>query len=1162
MLQLAHITKSYTTAGFEQKALDDLSVVFRDNEFAAILGPSGSGKTTLLNVIGGLDRADTGELVIDGTSTKLYKDRDWDTYRNNRIGFVFQSYNLIPHQTVLANVELALTLSGVSKSERRKRAQAMLNEVGLGRHMGKKPSQLSGGQMQRVAIARALINDPEILLADEPTGALDSKTSVQIMELLTKVADKRLVIMVTHNPELAATYANRTINLSDGHIVSDSNPYVPTVSALAAAPRVPKRASMGFFTSIALSFSNLMTKKGRTAMTAVAGSIGIIGIAAILALANGMNSYIKDVEQSTLSQYPLTINKTGIDLMAMMAASSGAAEESVGNDGSNSANGDAADGNLRVTSILTKAFTSISANDLSALKVFLDDDSQSHVQQYVNAIEYKYDITPQIYLGDTSQKAYQANPDPMSKMMSGGTRAGGGGSGSGMSSAMTLGMSSGVFNQLPRDRSLVEPQYDVLAGRWPQAYNECLLVLGPNDIISDYLLYVLGLKDPAEMEKMLDDFQQQKSVTPPAETVNFSYQDVLDVDLRLVPSVDYYTYDSTYKMYVSHQNDKKYMRNLVSKAEKIRIVGVVGSSSSSTLSPLRPGVNYTPELIDYLMQRAADSDIVKAQIKYPNKDVFTNKTFDVLNKEGNNDFDMSKMLSIDPDGIKKAFKFDASALSKIDFSNLINPQELMASMPTMPTLNISSLLSSITMNDLPLAGLGKFANTVLNYYLSDNMPGYETKAKKINEDFQAYLKKPKTQSELASAASAILDIPGANALAQDVMVDYLQYCGSQGIIDPNDMIAAFPGWLAKPQVSANITNRLQGLIDQEALATASAKVISDFLKAEGISTDSLTNGLASDLNKWLKKPAVQKKLQTAFSKNVDLKPLTKKIGTSLNTYLKKSMGSYMTKFMAALQKQLEKGMGAAMAQLGKSMSSIMHIDSKALADAFHFNLSEDELTQLMLTLMGNDQKSYDGNMKDLGYASWGSPSGISIYPKDFESKQQVLNILDSYNQRMRDSDQEEKVITYTDIVGALMSSVTDIINIISMVLMAFVGISLVVSSIMIGIVTYVSVLERKKEIGILRSIGASKRNVGNVFNAETLIIGFAAGVIGILFTALACIPANILIEQGFDVANIVRLPLLPSLGLIAISCLLSLVAGLIPSMAASRRDPVEALRSE
>ena len=1187
MLQLTDITKVYETAGFKQTALDKLSVTFRDNEFAAILGPSGSGKTTLLNIVGGLDRADSGDLLIDGVSTKLYKDRDWDTYRNNRIGFVFQSYNLIAHQSVLANVELALTLSGVSKAERKERATEALTEVGLADHLHKKHSQLSGGQMQRVAIARALVNNPSIMLADEPTGALDSTTSLQIMDLLTRIAKDRLVIMVTHNPDLAQEYATRTVTLSDGRIVADSDPVMPTAAQAAAAGAVTadtaKHSSMGFLTSIALSFSNLMTKKGRTIMTAFAGSIGIIGIAAILALATGVNNYINNMEKETLSQYPLSINKSGIDLSSLLASSGmGSGDPASSSKNGSGSSTTTAKNSVQENSILSNVFKTINNNDLASLKVFLDNDSQSHLKQYVNSVEYTYDVTPQIYLGDTSKQVWQANPDMISSMMSGAS-SGLGSSTNSASSAMSMGMSMSAFNPLPRDTSLVKDQYDVVAGSWPKSYDDCVLVVSQGGRTSDYIAYVLGLRDPAQLKQMLEDFSNQKSVKVPSGAGSFSFKDIMGVDLRLVEPSDYYTYDSTYKVYVDRQKDQTYMKNLIAHAQRLHICGIIKPKAGSNLTALRPGICYSPKLIDYLMEQSAKSPIVKAQLAHPDIDVFTGKTFAEANKEGAGNFDMSKMFSIDTTALSSAFSSSLSGLSglsgldtsslgnmgTIDMSGALNPDDLMKNMPALPAMDLSSLLSGITLSDLPLDGLSKFATGVLGDYVSARLPAISDQGQQLLTGFTAYLQSPEAQATLTAALPQLIDTSGLNALATNVLAEYLNYCGANGVTNASDMIAGFPTWVSQPSVSAEINAQLTAVINTNALGTLALTLAQNYLSSSGITIDGLANGVAADFSNWLSDPTVASGVQKQFAANVDLTPLTNKISASLGAYLQQMLAGFMKQFMGALQKQLSTAMASSSSQLKGllssglgSLGSGMKFDPASLAKLFNFNLTQDQLAQLILSMMGTQQKTYDNNLKTLGYADAAHPSSIMIYPKNFASKQGVISVLDGYNSRMKKTGQSKKVVVYTDIVGALMSSVTSIVNMISYVLITFVSISLIVSSIMIGIVTYISVLERKKEIGILRSIGASKRNISNVFNAEALITGCAAGLLGVGITALICIPANIIVNHLLNVQNIAHLSLAPAAILVAISCFLSFIAGLIPAGAAARRDPVEALRSE
>ena len=626
MLQLKNICKSYTTGDFTQAALNDVSISFRDNEFVAILGPSGSGKTTLLNVMGGLDHYDSGDMIVDGISTHRYKDRDWDTFRNNRIGFVFQSYNLIPHQTILQNVELALTLSGVGKAERTRRAKEALASVGLTEHLNKKPSQLSGGQMQRVAIARALINDPEIVLADEPTGALDSHTSVQIMDLLTQIAKDRLVIMVTHNPELAAEYATRTVNLADGVIRSDTDPYFPTEEEMHASRKPIRKTSMSFPTALALSANNLMTKKGRTIMTAFAGSIGIIGIAAILALANGVDNYIERTEEETLSVYPLQIMSTGFDMTALMGM---AADGSTGDGGDATGegtgddplaemglqggkNGDendpAADGNVPETRMVTDMFASLENNDLASLKLFLDENG-GDINSYVNSIEYSYNVVPQIFDGNTEDGVRQINPDTTFSAF---------GMGSGSSNALMSSMySTDVFSEMMGNTAIVEEQYDVKAGRWPSAYNECVVVLTANGTVPDLVSYALGLRDHAVLEDMIDQFMNEEDVESPDDDLTFTYDDIMGVSLKMVPAADFYTYDEENKVWVDKTGDEEYMKGLVDAGEELKIVGIVQPRPDAKATALSMGIYYTPELTRHLIEQASETAIVQEQLELP-----------------------------------------------------------------------------------------------------------------------------------------------------------------------------------------------------------------------------------------------------------------------------------------------------------------------------------------------------------------------------------------------------------------------------------------------------------------------------------------------------------------------------------------------------------------
>ena len=1052
MLQLHHICKTYTTGTFTQVALDDVSVSFRDNEFVAILGPSGSGKTTLLNIVGGLDHYDSGDLVIDGISTEQYKDRDWDAYRNNRIGFVFQSYNLIPHQTVLSNVELALTLSGVSRAERRKRALDALGRVGLAEHVNKKPSQLSGGQMQRVAIARALINDPEILLADEPTGALDSKTSVQIMDLLTEIANDRLVIMVTHNPELAEQYATRIVNLADGVIRSDSDPYHPTAEDMRESEKPARRTRMSFLTALALSFKNLMTKKGRTLMTAFAGSIGIIGIASILALANGVNNYIKSVEEDTLSEYPLQIQSTGLDMTSMMLGA--AAGGNAGGDGSQEAGED----QVRVSKMLTNMLSSIGSNDLAALKQYFDS-GESDIDQYTNAIEYSYNATPQIYSSNT-ENVRQVNPDKSFTSL-------GLGSTSSSNSLMSMSMSTDMFSEMPSDPDLYQNQYDVKAGRWPEAENEIVLVLTKNGSISDLMQYTLGLRDASELDRMVEQFAAEEDVETPDDIHPYSYDDILSVTFKLVNAADFYQYDEEFGVWKDKSDDKDFVRSLVEDGEDLHVVGVVQPREDASATMLSAGLYYPSSLTRHVIDEAAASQIVKDQLAKPDINVFTGKPFGE-EEDGESTFGMESLFTIDGDAIQAAFTIDESKLA-VDMSSALNLQGSLQNMPEAPEPNMDEIAGSLDI-DIPEDKVADLMGSVMQQYMTYLQDYATTTPPKIPE-----------LDAGGNPTGNIIDNPDYHPLSAS---DFMQ----------------------QPDVKAQIYASIQAMVD------------TDDLEAQ--------------------------------------------IATALQGYVQTTMTTYMAAMAAELQTQVTAALQQSMNQMANNMASAMSIDPDKFEDAFQMNMDEKELGELMMSLMSTEEASYDNNLKKLGYADLAKPSGIDIYPIDFESKEHIIEILDAYNDRMEADGEEDKVITYTDLVGTLMSSVTDIVNMISYVLVAFVAISLVVSSIMIGVITYISVLERKKEIGILRSIGASKGDISRVFNAETIIVGFTAGVIGIGVTALACIPANAIIYSLFDVANVAALPWQAALVLIGISVFLTFLAGLIPSSAASRKDPVEALRSE
>ncbi|MFR0084552.1 MAG: ATP-binding cassette domain-containing protein [Lachnospira eligens] len=895
MLELNDIKKDYVSGSTTVSALKGINLRFRDCEFVSILGQSGCGKTTMLNIIGGLDKYTSGDLKINGVSTKNYKDRDWDFYRNNSIGFVFQSYNLIPHQTVLSNVELALTLSGVSKAERKKRAIEALEKVGLGEQIHKKPNQMSGGQMQRVAIARALVNNPDILLADEPTGALDTETSIQIMELLKEISKDRLIIMVTHNPELAKNYSTRIVKLLDGVITDDSDPY--TLEDMEADIRAKEAAkvktsekkikksgkkqktSMSFFTALSLSFNNLMTKKTRTILTAFAGSIGIIGIAMILSISNGIQLYIDRVQRDTLSSYPITLQAESIDISSMVTSMTGNSDSEEHEDKSKIYSNDI------MGDMINTMVKEVKSNNLSEFKKYIENGS-SDIKSYVSDIQYSYDVPLNIYMKDTSNGVEQLNPSTMFDSIYG---EGATSTSSAMSSGMGMGMfsNSSVWNQLLGNQQVLDEQYDVLAGHWPENYNEVVLVVDKNNEVDDYTLYSLGLKDPEEVRTLFKKMMVGESYETKKD-ISYTFDEILDTEFKLVMPTDMYKYNDVTGTWDDYSKDDKYMTNVVNNGTDIKVCGIIRPNDDAVSTSISSGIGYTAKLTEYIIEEVKNSEIAKAQLADTSVDVFTGVPFD-------NDRN-----------------------------------------------------TEITMDDV-------------NAYMAT----------------------------------------------------------------------------LSPEESAQMQAMTSGMSDDQILQLFSAS-----LKAR--TTDA----------------------------------------------------------------------------------------------------------------------TLDSNKSKLGITDLDTPSQIDIYATDFDSKEKVQNIIKDYNKLQQDDGKEENVINYTDYVGIMMSSVSTIINAISYVLIAFVAISLIVSSIMIGIITYISVLERTKEIGVLRSIGASKKDVSRIFNAETLIEGFVSGALGIVVTLLLCIPANALIKHLTDISNVAQLPVAGGVILIIISMFLTFIAGLIPAKLAAKKDPVVALRSE
>ena len=983
MLKLKGITKDYVLGDDTVHALKGIDLEFRESEFVAVLGHSGCGKTTLLNIIGGLDQYTEGDLIINGRSTKDYGDRDWDAYRNHSIGFVFQSYNLIPHQTVLSNVELALTLSGVSKSERRERAVKVLEQVGLGDQLNKKPNQMSGGQMQRVAIARALVNDPDILLADEPTGALDSETSVQIMEILKEISKDKLIIMVTHNPELAETYASRIIRLKDGLITADSMPYSSEDGV--ATPPPQRKTVMSYLTALSLSLNNLMTKKGRTFLTSFAGSIGIIGIALILSISTGVNNYIDKVQEDTLSSYPISIQAETVDMTELMTSMMGLHAQA----GENAHDKDAVYGNTIMYDMMnTMTNAEIETNNLRDFKVFLDEQmaGDTPLNENVSNIQYTYDLPMNLYTKDVDGNIVKSDVMTlMSRMRAGiiGEEAEESVNAS-MNNMLNSSGMSGTSNQfvvwqemLPGDNGLVsdlvQQQYDVLYGSWPQNYDETVLIVDENNEVSDMVLYALGLKSSSEMLSAMTNYMKGEQVDT-TKMESWSYADVCQKTFSLILPADCWQKDPTTGEYKDISTDALGLKTLYGNGIQLKIVGVVRQNEDAVSGMMTGAIGYTNALTKYVVEQTADKELVKQQLADPEHDIFTGLPFKETNR------------ALTAEEIKQAVIDYCAGIDSAKKAELyvnymsVAPESYVDSM-------IDEQLDGVSREDIE--------NTVV-----ENYPEY------------------------ADMLSAMDD---------DTLISYMREMMSQQI----------------------------------------SKAYSDNVKAQ-------------------------------------------------------------------------------MSQLSTA----------SLAEAFDQCYFTDEGYKLIYDNFMPEtfsDSSFDKNLRDLGYVELDSPSGVNIYVATFAAKDAVADIIEDYN----DSVDTEDQISYTDYVALIMSSVTTIIDVISYVLIAFVAISLIVSSIMIGIITYISVLERTKEIGILRAIGASKKDISRVFNAETVIVGLGAGLIGILATMLLCVPINAIVHHLTGIYSInAVLPPVAAVILVAISMLLTVVAGLIPSRFAANKDPVVALRTE
>ena len=1114
MLSLRNIHKTYQTGDLVQTALDGVSLNLRDNEFVAILGPSGSGKTTLLNIIGGLDRYDEGDLVINNVSTRSYKDRDWDTYRNHTIGFVFQSYNLIPHQNILSNVELALTIAGISAKKRKERALNALGEVGLREQAHKRPNQLSGGQMQRVAIARALVNDPDILLADEPTGALDSKTSVQVMELLKEVARDRLVVMVTHNPELANSYANRIVNLKDGQIISDSNPFlIPDVPLEEHPPKV-RKARMSYLTALSLSFNNLLTKKGRTILTAFAGSIGIIGIALILALSTGFQNYIDKIQEDTLSSYPLTVTSETADATSAILSM-------VSDRENNKTEGDV----VRERQYMTTMFSSIGTNDLKSLKYYLENHTEDYKDD-VSYISYAYSVKPLIYTVDAADNIAKLNPSSMMSSIYSS-------SATSFMSSFSMGANS-VFSEMNDNLSSYQDQYDLLAGRWPEKYDELILVLSEPNSISDLLVYSLGLRDTSELKTIMNNVMAGEDSGVKNEALEFTYGELMDLDLRLIHASQIYRYNVKYDIYEDMSTDTDYMKDLYDKAVRLHIVGIVCGKEDSSSMVLSNGVGYTRALTEYVIDEASRSSIVRKQLSDKDTDIFSGNSFDEENKKNENRLDFNDMITVDEDMIKNAFHFNIDE----EMFEFEMPSESKMQKIVMDSASKAAEMIEEVPDSRILAGM--FA-LIDSQYVDSKIQAYESMEGIIEtvEDEEGNVSQTLLlDDEKLNKIRSTMDASDYRRFAKQIVEaipDVSDYSGLLEIFSDDqysslakDAAKMFDAYYSGVQTVAE-EGKVAYYADETTVNYGSGEV--------PLNKNVLLSGVVADPNNLSDTASVCNDVINNFVVSM----IAAQIGTATA--------------------QMMEPMVDSLTSLGEAFSGeIMTVDTDAFAKAFRFNMNEEELSRLMETMMSStEEKSYGNNLISLGYQDTDDPTSISFYFRDFDGKENFLRFLDRYN----DSVDEDTKIHYTDITGILMSSVKTIVDVVTYVLIAFVSISLVVSSIMIAVITLISVMERTKEIGILRAMGASKHNVSSIFSAETFIIGMLSGVLGVGVTAALIPLINTIIHNltgNYDVNAVLPIP--AAIALIIIAILLTIIAGFIPSKKAAKQDPVIALRTE
>lgn len=1053
MLEIKKITKIYKTEGLKQTALDKVSVNFRKHEFASILGPSGSGKTTFLNIIGGLDEYTSGDLIINNVSTKNYTDRDWDSYRNHRVGFVFQSYNLITHQTILKNVELALTLSGISKEERKDRAIKALKDVGLEKHINKKPNQLSGGQMQRVAIARALVNDPEIILADEPTGALDSETSVQIMKILKDISKEKLVIMVTHNPDLAKEYSSRIINIKDGKITSDTNPFDGKEELEEDTIQKTSKTKMSFLTALSLSFNNLMTKKGRTMLVSVAGSIGIIGIALILAVSTGFQNYVDSIQEETLTSYPLSIMQESSDITGVLLSMRSGEKSGVEGE------------TVKEQQYISSMLSNISTNDLKSFKTYLEDN-YSKVKNDLSNVSYNYSIDPNIYTIDATKKLAKLNPSNLFSTMMGDS-----------SLMQSYSSMASIFSKMVDNKKEIESDYDLLKGRWPEKYDEMIIVLSEKNSISDLLVYSLGLRDTEELTNMVTKIMSGESVNINNEPKTFTYDDFLNVDLRLIMPSDTYKYNSKYDVYEDMSADDSYMKNLYDKALKLKIVGIVSPKEGKTTMALNPGVNYTSALIDYIIDYSKDTDVVKKQLKNKDIDVFSGNRFD--SKKNNFDFDFKDLVKVDNKKLQSAFNIN------------INEKELEKQTQKYMEEIANSITTNVTpAKDLFNNNLSQLANNLFN---------------SINSEF--------TLNNTLTLTENLLNKAESKELLTGMEKEYT---------------------IPADTFKTTYKSLLNGLLDS--YITAYNSYMKTLNPDYEINEENPSAVIIAELK------------ETVLSSYLNSAPIIKTSET---------IASVMTE--TKMKKDILTKIGNLTTNLSKSFATSLNIDQDKIASAFTLNFSKDELARVVNAMMNKTETTQKTNLITLGYQDKEEPTYISFYFNSFDGKEHFLSFIEDYNKNVS----EEKEINYSDTTGILMSSVKTIVNAVSYVLIAFVSISLVVSSIMIGVITYISVYERTKEIGILRAIGASKGNISSIFNAETFIIGFLSGLFGIgISYILIPIINTILHHYTGNIPLSASLEITHALVLVGLAIILTLIGGLIPARAASKKDPVEALRSE